>query len=248
MKFLIDMNLSPLWISFLAEHGFEALHWSTLGQPGAADSEILDFAAANGWIIFTHDLDFGMLLAALRTRPSQRPSGSRSGRSTTRLATPCSAPFASPSRTSRLAHSLPWILSVIVSGYCQSERWTHRQRFSAGSGSCAELNVTSRLIGTNPCSMSVLAISRDLYCVHARVTHLLSQTAGDVPIQVETVQALHFQCDAPVQKESSPRPRFYSTRFAHCQFVRVRTNMRRGLLVPARGGASQVPLHGRTQR
>jgi predicted nuclease of predicted toxin-antitoxin system len=71
MKFLIDMNLSPLWISFLAERGFTAVHWSTVGQPSAPDSEIFDFAAANDWIVFTHDLDFGMLLATLRTR---RPS------------------------------------------------------------------------------------------------------------------------------------------------------------------------------
>jgi predicted nuclease of predicted toxin-antitoxin system len=71
MKFLIDVNLSPLWVSFLAEKGFTAIHWSTIGEPWAADSEILDFAAANDWILFTHDLDFGMLLAALRTnRPS----------------------------------------------------------------------------------------------------------------------------------------------------------------------------------
>ena len=67
MKFLIDMNLSPLWVSFLAEKGFEAVHWSKVGEPGAADSEIFDFAAASGWIVFTHDLDFGMLPAALRT-------------------------------------------------------------------------------------------------------------------------------------------------------------------------------------
>ena len=71
MKFLIDMNLSPLWVTFLAERGYEAAHWSTIGEPWAADSEIFDFAAANDWIVFTHDLDFGMLLAALRTnRPS----------------------------------------------------------------------------------------------------------------------------------------------------------------------------------
>jgi predicted nuclease of predicted toxin-antitoxin system len=68
MRFLIDMNLSPLWVQFLAEKGFPAVHWSTVGQPGAADSEILEFAAANDWIVFTHDLDFGMLLAALRMR------------------------------------------------------------------------------------------------------------------------------------------------------------------------------------
>ena len=51
--------------------GFTAVHWSTVGQPSAADSEIFDFAAANDWIVLTHDLDFGMLLATLRTsRPS----------------------------------------------------------------------------------------------------------------------------------------------------------------------------------
>ena len=59
MKFPIDMNLSPLWVSFLAEKGFTAIHWSTIGEPCAPDSEILDFAAANDWIVFTHDLDFG---------------------------------------------------------------------------------------------------------------------------------------------------------------------------------------------
>ena len=36
-------------------------------QPSAADSEMLDFAAANGWIVFTHDLDFGMLPGAMKT-------------------------------------------------------------------------------------------------------------------------------------------------------------------------------------
>jgi len=50
MKFPIDMNLSPLWVSFFANHEFEAVHWSAVGLPGAADSEIFDFAAANGWI------------------------------------------------------------------------------------------------------------------------------------------------------------------------------------------------------
>jgi predicted nuclease of predicted toxin-antitoxin system len=71
VKFLIDMNLSPLWVAFLTDQGFEALHWSTVGQPEAADTEIFDFAAAKGWIVFTHDLDFGILLAALGTnRPS----------------------------------------------------------------------------------------------------------------------------------------------------------------------------------
>jgi len=67
MKFLIDMNLSPQWVSYLGDRGIEAVHWSTIGNPTAPDSEIFDFAATHRWIIFTHDLDFGMLLAMLRT-------------------------------------------------------------------------------------------------------------------------------------------------------------------------------------
>jgi predicted nuclease of predicted toxin-antitoxin system len=52
----------------LGENGIEARHWSTVVQPGAPDLEIFDFAAANGWIVFTHDLDFGILLASLRAQ------------------------------------------------------------------------------------------------------------------------------------------------------------------------------------
>ena len=71
MKFLIDMNLSPLWVSFLANFGFAAVHWSTVGHASAPDTEIMEFAVVNGCIVFTHDLDFGMLLAAQRrTGPS----------------------------------------------------------------------------------------------------------------------------------------------------------------------------------
>jgi predicted nuclease of predicted toxin-antitoxin system len=67
MKFLVDMNLSPLWVTYLADQGFEAAHWGRIGQPEASDSEIFDFAADNDWIVFTHDLDFGTLLATLRS-------------------------------------------------------------------------------------------------------------------------------------------------------------------------------------
>ena len=71
MKLLIDMNLSPEWVSFLSGEGIDAVHWSAVGRADAADSVILDFAAANGWVVFTHDLDFGALLATLRTnKPS----------------------------------------------------------------------------------------------------------------------------------------------------------------------------------
>jgi predicted nuclease of predicted toxin-antitoxin system len=64
MKILVDMNLSPLWVPFLASHQLEATHWSTVGKPWAPDVEILSFALAKSYVILTHDLDFGMLLAA----------------------------------------------------------------------------------------------------------------------------------------------------------------------------------------
>ncbi|MUL38602.1 DUF5615 family PIN-like protein [Gloeocapsopsis dulcis] len=68
MKILLDMNLSPLWIPVLAEAGFEAVHWATVGNPRATDGTILNWAATNRYVIFTHDLDFGTLLAATQAR------------------------------------------------------------------------------------------------------------------------------------------------------------------------------------
>ena len=64
MKLLVDMNLSPQWASVLEETGLEAVHWSFIGRPDAPDQEILEYATAHGYVIFTHDLDFGAILAA----------------------------------------------------------------------------------------------------------------------------------------------------------------------------------------
>ncbi len=64
MKLLVDMNLSPRWVPLLAEVGMEAAHWSILGAANAWDTEIMAFAKANGYVVLTHDLDFGAILAA----------------------------------------------------------------------------------------------------------------------------------------------------------------------------------------
>jgi predicted nuclease of predicted toxin-antitoxin system len=68
MKILIHMNLSPTWVQFLVTHGIEAAHWSSIGEASAPDSRILDYADSNGFVVFTHDLDFGALLAARKSR------------------------------------------------------------------------------------------------------------------------------------------------------------------------------------
>ena len=64
MKILIDMNLSPEWVSALKGAGWESIHWSDVGKPSAPDREIFEYAKSNGYMIFTHDLDFGTILAA----------------------------------------------------------------------------------------------------------------------------------------------------------------------------------------
>ncbi len=53
MNILIDMNLSPQWVETFARHGLHAVHWSTVGAPDAPDQTIMDWARANGYIVFT---------------------------------------------------------------------------------------------------------------------------------------------------------------------------------------------------
>ena len=51
------------WVTQLTSHGWLAVHWSTVGDPSAEDSVIMAWALANGYVVFTHDLDFGAMLA-----------------------------------------------------------------------------------------------------------------------------------------------------------------------------------------
>ena len=41
LKFLVDMNLSPQWAPVLWKQGWQAVHWSTIGHPGASDEDIM---------------------------------------------------------------------------------------------------------------------------------------------------------------------------------------------------------------
>ena len=64
MRVLVDMNLSPRWVGLLAAAGFESVHWSNVGPRDAPDSIIMAYGAAHVWVVLTHDLDFGAILAA----------------------------------------------------------------------------------------------------------------------------------------------------------------------------------------
>lgn len=64
MKPLIDMNLSPHWVSYLGAAGFEATHWSSVDAANATDVEIMAYASKHDFVVLTHDLDFSAILAA----------------------------------------------------------------------------------------------------------------------------------------------------------------------------------------
>lgn len=73
LQFVVDMNLSPDWVALLSQHGYPAVHWSNVGSPRATDASIMAWALANHHVVFTHDLDFGTLLALTHARgPSVR--------------------------------------------------------------------------------------------------------------------------------------------------------------------------------
>ena len=72
MKLLIDMNLSPRWVSVLSSQDIEAVHWSTIGATTVPDIEIMAYASTNQYVVLTRDLDFSAILAATH---GEKPSG-----------------------------------------------------------------------------------------------------------------------------------------------------------------------------
>ncbi len=66
MQILVDMNLSPQWCPALKKRGHPCIHWSSVGDPRAADDVLMRWARANGFVVLTHDLDFGTALALTR--------------------------------------------------------------------------------------------------------------------------------------------------------------------------------------
>ena len=58
------MNLSPEWTQVFDKYDIQSVHWSTVGDPAAKDRVIMNWAKINGYVVFTHDLDFGTILAA----------------------------------------------------------------------------------------------------------------------------------------------------------------------------------------
>ena len=71
MKFLADMGISPKTVLFLRNLGYEATHLTEEGLHRMTDSAILRKAREENYVLLTHDLDFGELVAS---SGSQLPS------------------------------------------------------------------------------------------------------------------------------------------------------------------------------
>jgi len=79
VKLLVDMNLSPSWINRLARHGFDAVHWSTVGAATAPDVEILTWATEHQFVVVTNDLDFSGNPCGQCRRHTKRRADQNSG-------------------------------------------------------------------------------------------------------------------------------------------------------------------------
>ena len=66
IRLLVDVGLSPAWVEVFAKHGWSAVHWSAVGDPAATDRTVMAWARENAYVVFTHDLDFGTVLAWTR--------------------------------------------------------------------------------------------------------------------------------------------------------------------------------------
>ncbi len=71
MKLVLDMNIPQSWVDFLNSKGHTVKHWRSIGDIRAEDTEIMAWARAHEYTVFTHDLDFGSLLYSTNaTKPS----------------------------------------------------------------------------------------------------------------------------------------------------------------------------------
>ena len=62
MNILLDMNLSPEWVDVLARPGWTVRRWNEVGGPSTDDAQLAAWAAQNGYVILTQDLDFSDIL------------------------------------------------------------------------------------------------------------------------------------------------------------------------------------------
>ncbi len=62
MRFLADMNISPLTVAVLNEQGWQVTRVSAVLPPKTTDRDILEYARQENFVTVTQDLDFSTLI------------------------------------------------------------------------------------------------------------------------------------------------------------------------------------------
>ena len=57
-------DFPPRWVDSFRSAGMGAHHWSTIGPSNAPDRILFEYAGQQDFVILTHDLDFGAILAS----------------------------------------------------------------------------------------------------------------------------------------------------------------------------------------
>lgn len=63
LKFIADMDISPLTVSQLKQHGWKILRVNEIMDARSTDIDILNHAKNQDLVVITHDLDYSELLA-----------------------------------------------------------------------------------------------------------------------------------------------------------------------------------------
>ena len=63
LKYLADMNLSPLTVSILCHKGYDVVRVNAVLSSSASDDQILSYCRERDHVVITEDMDFSALLA-----------------------------------------------------------------------------------------------------------------------------------------------------------------------------------------
>jgi predicted nuclease of predicted toxin-antitoxin system len=63
LKYIADMNISPLTVSILCRAGYETIRVNKVLSASVPDEQILSYARDNEYVLITEDMDFSALLA-----------------------------------------------------------------------------------------------------------------------------------------------------------------------------------------
>jgi len=68
MKILLDMNIPQSYANLLLQQGISVTLWRDVGAINAPDTEIMNYARDNDYVVMTCDLDFSAILSVTKDK------------------------------------------------------------------------------------------------------------------------------------------------------------------------------------